>query len=85
MDKKELLYAALAFVSVATQMASSTFAFFSGLLIGASGFYNISKALKMFSAQWFGNLAFGQFAKFIAYYPFNWTFNFWQKTYYRGD
>lgn len=66
-------------------MLSGIFAFSAGMIIGVSGFYNIPRTTKLFSGTWFGNIAFGQFIKFITYYPFNWVFNFWQKTYFRGD
>lgn len=50
------------------QMASGTFAFAVGGLIGVSGYVNISGQTKIFSTQWFGNTAAGLLFKAVYYY-----------------
>lgn len=62
------------------QMLSGAFAFAAGGLIGVSGFYNLPGQSKMFSSQWFGNVAAGQLFKGIVYYPFAFTFSLIQRT-----
>lgn len=66
------------------QMLSGGSAFASGLLIGASGFYNIPGTTKMFTGQWFGNVAVGQLFKGITYYPLNFVFLMLQKSKFSG-
>ncbi len=55
------------------QMASGAFAFAAGGLIGVSGFYNIPGQTKMFSSQWFGNIASGLLLKAVYYYGIDTT------------
>lgn len=74
-----------AFANGGLQLLSGTFAFGAGILMGASGYYNTPRITKFLSKQWFANIAFGQFIKFITYYPFNWSFNLFKKTYFRGE
>ncbi|MCH3977141.1 MAG: helix-turn-helix domain-containing protein [Bacilli bacterium] len=67
------------------QMLSGAAAFASGLLIGASGFYNVLGTTKMFSGQWFGNIAVGQLFKGIIYYPLNFVFSMLQRNNFSGS
>ncbi len=73
-----------AFASGGLQALSGLFAFGAGTIIGIAGYYNVPKMTKMFSPQWFKNLAVSQFIKALFYHPFDFIFSYLQKSFFSG-
>ena len=67
------------------QALSGAFAFVAGTIIGASGYYNVPGVTKMFTKEWFGNIAASQLIKGITYYPFSFVFSYLQRSFFYGD